>query len=65
MICNRFRLELEKNCAVWKDQRIYVTVSIGITSFSRQTPVDGTALNDAADKALYQAKREGRNRVCG
>lgn len=40
------------------------TVSIGIASF----PADGKmkdALILKADKALYRAKREGKNRVCG
>ncbi len=40
-----------------------VTVSIGVASF----PKDGDDVDsfiDAADKALYSAKRQGRNRVC-
>jgi len=43
------------------DGQFTVTFSCGIAGF----PVfsDGIALNDAADKALYQAKRAGRNRV--
>jgi diguanylate cyclase (GGDEF)-like protein len=44
------------------DEELKVTVSIGIATF----PVDGVsseALIEGADKALYMAKEEGRNRV--
>ncbi len=40
-----------------------ITVSIGIASFD-DTTRNAADLIDDADKALYQAKRTGRNRVC-
>jgi len=45
------------------DRAISVTVSIGLASF----PLDGTGRQDlirAADRALYDAKLQGKNRVC-
>jgi diguanylate cyclase (GGDEF)-like protein len=39
-----------------------VTVSIGVTGMHRGDSLD--SIIKRADDALYQAKREGRNRVC-
>jgi diguanylate cyclase (GGDEF)-like protein len=41
----------------------HVTLSMGIASFPHDG-VDPTTLIDAADKAVYEAKRQGRNRIC-
>ena len=38
-----------------------VTVSVGITTWRDRDTVDGMLLR--VDQAMYQAKREGRNRV--
>ena len=45
------------------DDSRQVTVSIGIATQRVDAPVDIEALIGSADRALYQAKRNGRNRV--
>jgi two-component system, cell cycle response regulator len=41
----------------------HITVSVGLAEFNGSTP-DARALFAAADSALYEAKRAGRDRVC-
>lgn len=43
----------------------HVTVSIGVASLIPQEGMDRISLFATADKALYEAKRTGRNRVLG
>lgn len=49
---------------IGNDSKIRITVSVGISMYPELTP-DLDALKEAADTALYTAKRSGRNRVCG
>ena len=44
-------------------QSISVTISLGVTTMLREAEVDAAELIGRADERLYQAKREGRNRV--
>jgi len=59
MVFNRFR---EKVAEHWFPEVGHVTVSIGAVRVEKQRlPIE---VLDQADKALYHAKRSGRNRVC-
>jgi diguanylate cyclase (GGDEF)-like protein len=62
-VAEEIRAAIELMPVCYAEKRLGVTVSIGVASF----PLHGTnaaELVAAADSALYQAKAEGRNRVC-
>lgn len=46
------------------DEKIQVTISAGVATYP-ETASDAESLYEKADKALYLAKNEGRNRVIG
>jgi diguanylate cyclase (GGDEF)-like protein len=66
-LAERLRLSVEKSIMVpaneyEKRQEITITVSIGVAGLDKET-VDHQSLINRADKALYGAKQQGRNRV--
>ncbi len=61
-IADRIRTQVEESVFNWDGRAIPVTLSIGAAVASGKEQ-DGLALIQAADAALYQAKKNGRNRV--
>jgi len=45
-------------------QGIHVTASIGVVATFASDRPDFSTVVDEADKAMYQAKRQGKNQVC-
>ncbi|MBX7246281.1 MAG: diguanylate cyclase [Candidatus Sumerlaeaceae bacterium] len=60
----RIRRTLENTALDCDGSTVKITVSIGISTFSADHPADSHTLIGEADRALYRAKLEGRNRVC-
>lgn len=62
-VADTLRREFEANPVRWNGQAIPVTASIGVTAVIGGE-IDQLAVIARADAALYQAKQNGRNRVC-
>jgi diguanylate cyclase (GGDEF)-like protein len=61
-VAERLRASIESNAITYKDLTIEVTASFGVMNISDAKFAIENAI-DRADKALYQAKQGGRNRV--
>lgn len=60
----RMRRTIESFPFRLEGDEVHIAVSVGIASYPALDISSGYELIDRADKALYKAKREGRNRVC-
>jgi len=63
MIAERLRGEIAASPAQTTHGKIRVNISIGVASHSPQEHAELETLLNHADRALYQAKQNGRNRV--
>ena len=63
MIAERLRKAVDQHKFQTDNLVLTVTISIGVASFPHPEIADAKTLIECADKALYRAKEEGRNRV--
>ena len=62
-VTERIRQSVAELDLMHSDQRVPITVSIGVTSLPAGTATGDIQLLETADKALYSAKHQGRNKV--
>ena len=60
-LAERIRKNIQNHEFIFNNTKIFVTISIGITSASKTDSI--FSLIERADEALYEAKNKGRNRV--
>jgi len=63
VVLERIRKRVEEHKFIQDDLVLAVTISIGVATFPSQQIPDAKTLIECADKALYEAKRKGRNQV--
>jgi len=63
-VAEKIRATIQESPTAYKDVSIPMTVSIGVATWSHETPVAPETLISRADESVYRAKTEGRNRVC-
>lgn len=61
-LAERIRSSIEKHKFIYEDKEINVTISLGIANVVDEHN-DSTDLYKMADKALYESKRTGKNKV--
>ncbi|HSO20693.1 MAG TPA: diguanylate cyclase, partial [Desulfosarcina sp.] len=62
-LCERFRERIRDHAFSYDDLTLHITTSVGVAARPAGGSLTGEQLVELADKALYQAKSQGRNRV--
>ncbi|MDX1456935.1 MAG: GGDEF domain-containing protein [Marinobacter sp.] len=62
-IANRIRQSIASQSIEYEGQNIAATVSVGVATIQGSESID--RMLQRADEALYEAKTQGRNQVCG
>jgi diguanylate cyclase (GGDEF)-like protein len=62
-VAERIRKAIEKHDYMFDGNTLIVTISAGVAQINKKDE-SSKDLIEAADKALYQAKESGRNKVC-
>jgi diguanylate cyclase (GGDEF)-like protein len=63
-ILERLLLALRNNKKLLASQSVHITASLGIACTAARLSISAADLLAEADQAMYQAKREGRDRIC-
>lgn len=63
LLAERIRVAIEYSTINWQSKRIKITASFGVATASTAS-TNAWSVYQEADKALYHAKKTGRNKVC-
>lgn len=63
-VAERIRRQIESSQVMIDTQPLALTASLGVDIYTAGTPISAEQLVERADHYLYQAKQQGRNRVC-
>ena len=64
IIAEKIRAEIENTPIIYGNETLHITVSVGVCSAAKGSVSSVHDIIELADKALYRAKAEGKNRVC-
>jgi two-component system, cell cycle response regulator len=62
-LCEQFRERVANHIFAYNDVTLQITASVGVTARPAKSETAGKQLVELADKALYRAKSQGRNKV--
>ena len=63
MVAERIRKNIAEQELQYEGNKMSLTISIGVSVFDVENPISAKELVEMADRALYQSKANGRNRV--